>query len=85
MADRGFTNFRLTVEVRDLILRAHRRGPQFGLPLGFLAYSYSNDSRNEGSLQEHKTFKAEVINDSLLLRRTEQWNLDSKMSLMPQL
>ena len=62
-------------ELRALILRAHQRGPNFGLHPSYLTYScelrgwYQTTKTEMNSI--HRSLRAKVVRNSLMLRRVE--------------
>jgi hypothetical protein len=73
-------------EVRDLILRANRRGSDYGLPLSYITHEclmpqFYNDARTPISIR----VCAKVIAGSLVLWRFEEFDIDLSSKLLKQL
>lgn len=81
------SHLRLYREVRDLILRATRKGPEYGLPISYLAHDCVVVSRCYSTLGMPVSVKVrpKVVAGSLLCWRVEQIAVDISVDLTEQL
>ena len=81
----GHVPDRMTLEVRDLVLRAHNKGPEYGLPLSFLEHACNDRNKFRDKLDIRKTFRPRIVGGSLMLHRVDELRIDKRIPALPQL
>lgn len=73
---------RMSIEIRDLILRANERGPAFGLPISILKQECSSAELGPGPMLI--SFDAKVVASRLVMKRVDTLLVDTRYEVHDQ-